>query len=185
MANMDDVKIWKKLLIDWIPYEVIKSEHLKVAMWKWMEKTILKNLLNWSTQTKTFREVDKVEFAEITYSNVEFLYIDNDWYHFMNLENYDQISLDEKIVSDNKYFLVEWDKVVLQEFNWSAINIQIEPSVVLEITDTPPWEKWDTATWWKKPATLKTWLVVQVPLFLKIWDKIKVDTRTCNYLWRA
>lgn len=185
MAWMDDVKVGKKLLIDWIPYEVVKSEHLKVAMGKWMEKTILKNLLNGTAMQKTFREVDKVEIADITHSSAEFLYKDSEWYNFMNIENYDQISLDDEVISDNKYFLVEGDKVILQEFNWKPINIQVEPAVVLEIIDTPPWEKWDTATWWKKPATLLTWLTVQVPLFLKNWDKVRVDTRTHEYLWRV
>lgn len=185
MAWMDDVKVGKKLLIDGIPYEVMKSEHLKVAMWKWMEKTILKNLLTGNSMQKTFREVDKVELADITNANAEFLYKDGEWYNFMNTDNYDQISLSDEVIWDMKYFLVEWDKVILQEFNGNAINVQVEPAVHLEVIDTPPWEKWDTATWWKKPATLSTWLVVQVPLFLKIWDKVKVDTRTCEYLSRA
>lgn len=185
MAWMEDVKVWKKLLIDWIPFEVMKSEHLKVAMWKWMEKTVLKNLLTWNTMQKTFREVDKVEFANITVSNAEFLYKDPEWYNFMNIDNYDQISLDDEVIWDMKYFLVEWDKVLLQEFNWNAINVQVEPAVILEVVETPPGEKWDTATGWKKPATLSTWLVVQVPLFMKVWDKIRVDTRTYEYLSRA
>ena len=185
MAWMDDVKVGKKLLIDWIPFEVMKSEHLKVAMWKWMEKTVLKNMLTWNTMQKTFREVDKVEFADITFSNAEFLYKDGEWYNFMNTDNYEQSSLDAEVIGNNKFFLVEWDKVILNEFNWKPINIQVEPAVTLEVVDTPPGERWDTATGWKKPATLITWLVVQVPLFLKIWDKVRVDTRTNEYLSRA
>lgn len=185
MAWMDDVKVWKKLLIDWIPYEVLKAEHLKVAMWKWMEKTVLKNLLNGTTMQKTFREVDKVEVADITYANAEYLYPDSDGYNFMNTETYETINLDSEVIWDSKFFLSEWDKVVLQEFNGKPINIQVEPAVALEVVETPPGEKWDTATWWKKPATLSTWLVVQVPLFVKTWDKVRVDTRTKEYLSRA
>lgn len=182
---MEDVKIWKKLLIDGIPYEVLKSEHLKVAMGKWMEKTTLKNLLNGTTMQRTFREVDKIDFADITYSNAEFLYKDAQWYNFMNTDTYDQISLDDQVIGDTSLYLVEWDKVILQEFNGKPINVQVEPAVVLEVVDTPPGERWDTATGGKKPATLSTGLVVQVPLFLKIWDKIKVDTRTQEYLGRV
>jgi elongation factor P len=74
---------------------------------------------------------------------------------------------------------------MLQEFNGKPININLEPSVILEVMETPPWERWDTATGWKKPATLSTNLVIQVPLFVAIGDKIKVDTRTKIYLWRA
>lgn len=185
MAWMNDVKVGKKLLIDWIPFEVMKSEHLKVAMGKWMEKTVLKNLLTGNTMQKTFREVDKVEFADITYVSAEYLYADNEWFYFMKLDSYDQCTISKQVLGDAKYFLNEWDKVVLQEFNGETINVQLEPSVVLEIKDTPPWERWDTATGWKKPATLVTGFVVQVPLFLAIWDKIKVDTRSGEYLWRA
>ncbi|EKE26886.1 MAG: Elongation factor P [uncultured bacterium (gcode 4)] len=185
MAWMDDVKVGKKLLIDGIPYEVMKSEHLKVAMGKWMEKTNLKNLLNWTTMQKTFREVDKIEIADITYANAEYLYADWEGYNFMNIDTYEQFNLDSEVIWDSKFFLVEWDKVVLQEFNWKPINVQVEPAVALEVEDTPPWEKWDTATGWKKPAKLTTWLVVQVPLFVKNWDKVRVDTRTKEYLSRA
>jgi len=185
MASMDDVKIWKKLLIDGIPFEVIKAEHLKVAMWKWMEKTILKNLLNGTTMQKTFREVDKVEAAEITYANAEFLYRDEEGCNFMNMDNYEQFNLWDEVIQDNKYFLSEWDKVIVQIFNERPINIQVEPAVVLTVLDTPPGEKWDTATGWKKPATLSSGLVVPVPLFVKIWDKLKIDTRTKEYLNRV
>ncbi len=185
MATMEDVKTGKKILVDNIPYEVLKFEHVKVAQWKWLQKTSLKNLLTWNIVSKTFREVDKIEEANITYSSAEFLYEDNEWYHFMNTSTYDQISLDKDIIWENKYFLVEQDKVILQEFNWLPINIQLEPVVILEVTETPPWERWDTATWWKKPALLSTGLKVNVPLFIKNWDKIKVDTRTKEYLNRA
>ncbi|MDD2487350.1 MAG: elongation factor P [Candidatus Gracilibacteria bacterium] len=185
MAGMEDVKVGKKLLIDGIPYEVLKAEHLKVAMGKGMEKTNLKNLLNGTTMQKTFREVDKIEVADITYANAEFLYADNEGFNFMNTDTYEQFNLDEEVIGDAKLFLVEGDKVVLQEFNGKPINIQLEPAVALEVAETPPGEKGDTATGGKKPATFTTGLVVQVPLFVKVGDKIRVDTRTKEYLSRA
>ncbi len=79
----------------------------------------------------------------------------------------------------------DWDKVFLQEFNGNPINVRLEPTCVLEVIDTPPWEKWDTATGWKKPATMNTELVIQVPLFVNIWDKLIIDTRTKEYRSRA
>lgn len=185
MASMEDVKTGKKILVDWVPHEVLKFEHVKVAQWKWLQRTSLKNLLTWNVISKTFREVDKIEEANISNSNAEFLYVDWTSFHFMNSETYDQFSLDEEVIWDDKYFLVEWDKVIIQEFNSRPINIQVPASVILEVIETPPWEKWDTATWWKKPATLSTNLIVNVPLFVKSWDKIKVDTRTKEYLGRA
>jgi len=74
---------------------------------------------------------------------------------------------------------------MLQEFNWNPINVSLDTSCELEVMETPPGEKGDTATGWKKPATLSTGLVVQVPLFINVWDIIKVDTRTKDYMSRA
>ena len=183
--SAEDFKVGKKLVIDWVPYEITKFEHVKVARWWAVEKLVLVNLITGNSITRTLRESDKVEKANITHANAEFLYQDDEWYNFMNTDNFEQICLDETVVWEKKYFLVEWDKVILMEFEWKPINVDIEPSVTLEVIETPPGERWDTATWGKKPATLSTWLKVQVPLFVKNWDKIKVDTRTYEYLSRA
>jgi len=185
MAGMEDVKVGKKILIDGVPYEVLKSEHLKVAMGKGMEKTSLKNLLTGNVVPKTFREVDKVEIADITYANAEYLYSDNTGYFFMDTDSYEQVQILEEAIGDSKFFLSEGDKVVIQQFNGRSINVDIPAAVSLEVTETPPGEKGDTATGGRKPATLSTGLVVMVPLFVKIGDKIRVDTRTHEYLNRA
>ncbi|MBP8017092.1 elongation factor P [Candidatus Gracilibacteria bacterium] len=185
MASMEDVKTGKKILVDGVPYEVLKFEHVKVAQGKGLQRTSLKNLLTGNVISKTFREVDKIEEANISNSNAEFLYVDGTSFHFMNSETYDQFSLDEEVIGDDKYFLVEGDKVIIQEFNSRPINIQVPASVILEVIETPPGEKGDTATGGKKPATLSTNLIVNVPLFVKSGDKIKVDTRTKEYLGRA
>jgi elongation factor P len=103
----------------------------------------------------------------------------------MNQSTYEQVSLSKKALWWAEMFLKDWDKVTLQEFNGNPININLEPSCTLEVIDTPPWEKWDTATWWKKPATMSTGLVVQVPLFINIWDKLRIDTRTKEYQSRV
>jgi elongation factor P len=88
-------------------------------------------------------------------------------------------------LNESELFLQDGDKVLLQEFNWIPININLEANAILEVADTPPWEKWNTATWWKKSATMTTGLVVQVPLFVNIWDKLIIDTRTKEYRSRA
>lgn len=186
MLSWSDLKPGKKIIYEGIPHEITAYEHLKVAMWKWLEKVSMRNLVTWNMLSNmTFREVDKFEEADVSSANYEYLYSDWSEYFFMNKDTYDQVSLTDKVVWDAKLFLTEWDKVVLQEYNWLPINITLEPSVTLEVIDTPPGEKWNTATGWKKPATLSTWLVVQVPLFMAIWDKVKVDTREKSYLWRA
>lgn len=182
---MEDVKVGKKILVDGVPYEVVKSEHLKVAMGKGMEKCVIRNLLTGNTVPKTFREVDPVEVADISHANVEYTYHDDSGYHFMNTETFDEVTLTDSVVGDNKYFLVEGDKTVLMEWNGKPINVEVPPSVSLQVVETPPGEKGDTATGGTKAATLNTGLVVKVPLFMKEGEKVRVDTRTYEYLGRA
>lgn len=185
MFNASELKVWKKFLIDNDPYEVINYAQ-KVVGRGWSIITIkCKNLLNWSVLTKTFSDKDNFQPADIITQSYDYLY--NDWevYYFMNRDNYEQVELPINRLDGAELFLTEGDKVMLQEFNGLPINIALEPSCVLEVEDTPPWEKWDTATWWRKPARCTTWLVVQVPLFVNIGDKIKVDTRTRDYQSRA
>ena len=185
MLNASELKVWKRFIMEWEPYEVLTYSQKVVGRWWSIINIKAKNILTWSNVPKTFSDKDNFETADISTSSYDYLY--NDWenYYFMNRDTYEQVSLDKKALDWAELFLVDWDKVSLQEFNWNPININLEPSVVLEVEDTPPWEKWDTATWWKKPATLTTGLVIQVPLFINIWDKIKVDTRTKDYMWRV
>lgn len=185
MYFWNDLKPWIKFIMDWEPFEIISYSQKVVWRWWSIINIKAKNLLTWANIPKTFSDNDKFEPADISTSSYDYLY--NDWenYFFMNQDTYEQVSLVKKTLGWVEKFLNDWDKVSLQEFNWVPINVNLESSVVLEVVDTPPWEKWDTATWWKKPATLNTWLVVQVPLFISIWEKIKVDTRTSEYLSRA
>lgn len=171
--------------MDWQPYEVTSYSQKVVGRWWSIINIKAKNLITWSNIPKTFSDNDRFEPANISTNSYDYLYNDSINYYFMNQETYEQVSLKLETLDWAELFLIEWDKVTLQEFNWVPININLEPVSILEVIDTPPWEKWDTATWWKKPATLSTWLVVQVPLFIKIWDKLKIDTRTKEYLSRA
>lgn len=107
MAGLDDVKVGKKILVEGVPYEVVKAEHLKVAMGKGMEKCTIRNLLTGKIIPKTFREVDDVEPADINYFSSEYTYHDNEGFHFMNNETYDEIILSDDNIGDNKYFLSE------------------------------------------------------------------------------
>jgi len=185
MYNANEIKVWKKFIMDNEPYETVSYSQKVVGRWGSIINIKAKNLLTWATISKTFSDHDKFEEADITMNSYDYLY--NDWnnYIFMNQKTFEQVELPKEVLAWAELFLKEGDKVVLQEFNGNPININLEPTVVLEVTDTPPGEKWDTATWGKKPATTETGLVVQVPLFIKIWDKIKIDTRTHEYQSRA
>lgn len=185
MYSWNDLKVWKKFLMEGDPYEVVYYAQKVVGRGWSIINVKAKNLLSWSHVTKTFSDKDTFEPADITTRSYDYLY--NDWenYYFMSQTTFEQVSLNKKSLDWSEYFLNDWDKVTLQEFNGIPVNINLEPSVVLEVMDTPPGERWDTATGWKKPATMSTGLVVQVPLFINIWDKLKIDTREKSYLWRA
>ncbi len=185
MLNASELRVWKKFLINGEPYEVLN--YAQKVMWRWGSIINVKarNLLNWATTQSTYSDKDNFESAEVSINDYDYLY--NDWenYYFMNQNTFEQVSLWKKVLAWSELFLQDWDKVTLQEFNGQAINVNLEPTCVLEVVDTPPGEKWDTATGWKKPATMNTGLVVQVPLFINIWDKLIIDTRTKEYRSRA
>lgn len=185
MLSANELKVWKKFIMDGQPYEIVT--YAQKVMWRgWSIINIkAKNLITWANIPKTLSDKDLFEPADITKNNYDYLY--NDWekYYFMNNESFEQVSLNKKSLDWAELFLQDGDKVQLQEFNGEPINVNLEPTCILVVEDTPPWEKWDTATGWKKPATLTTGLVIQVPLFINIWDKLIIDTRTKEYRSRA
>lgn len=185
MLNASELKVGKRFIMEGDPFEVMTYSQKVVGRWGSIINIKAKNLLTGSNVPKTFSDKDNFEPADIATHTYEFLYSDWENYFFMNQETYEQVSLQKDVLDWAELFLQDGDKVMLQEFNGSPININLEPTCVLVVEDTPPGEKWDTATWWKKPATLNTGLVVQVPLFINIWDKLVIDTRTKEYRSRA
>ncbi len=185
MYSWNDLKVGKKFIMDWFPYEVISYAQKVMGRWGSIINIKAKNLVTWANIPKTLSDKDSFEPADISTNEYDYLY--NDWenYYFMNNKTFEQVSLEKKALDWADLFLQDWDKVFLQEFNGNPINVRLEPTCILEVIETPPWEKWDTATWWKKPATLNTWLIIQVPLFINIWDKLIIDTRTKEYRSRA
>lgn len=185
MYNASDLKVGKKFIMNWAPYQITSYAQKVMGRWWSIINIKAKNLLTWANIPKTFSDHDKFPPADITKNEYDYMYNDGTNYFFMNNSTYEQVELTKKTLDWADLFLQDWDKVVLQEFEWNPINIELEPTCKLEVTETPPWEKWDTATWGKKPATLSTWLVIQVPLFVKVWDKLIIDTRTKEYRSRA
>jgi len=185
MYNGNDLKVGKKFIMDGMPFEIVSYAQKVMGRWGSIINIKAKNLMNGGTIPKTISDTDRFEPADISTNSYDFLYSDGETYFFMNQETYEQVELKKEALDGAELFLTDGDKVMLQDFNGQPINVHLETSVVLEVMDTPPGEKWDTATGGKKPATLSTGLVIQVPLFVNIWDKLKVDTRTKEYLSRA
>ncbi|MCH8518535.1 elongation factor P [Candidatus Gracilibacteria bacterium] len=185
MYNASELKVGKKFLMEDTPYEVLTYAQKVVGRGGSIITVKCKNLLSGGIVTKTFSDKDNFPPADIVTQSYDYLYNDGESYFFMNRESYEQVELPLERLDGAELFLTEGDKVMLQEFNGQAINIALEPSCILVVEDTPPGEKGDTATGGRKPATCITGLVVQVPLFVNIGDKIKVDTRTREYQSRA
>ncbi len=185
MYNGNDLKVGKKFIMDEMPFEIMS--YAQKVMWRGgsIINIKAKNLLNGGTIAKTISDTDKFEPADIAIKSYDYLYNDGTNYMFMSQETFEQVELPKEALDGAELFLSDGDKVKLQEFNGNPINVHLEPICELEVTETPPGEKGDTATGGKKPATFTTGLVVQVPLFVNIGDVIKIDTRTKEYHSRA
>lgn len=185
MYNASELKVGKKFIMDDQPYEVMTYSQKVVGRGGSIINIKAKNLLTGANVPKTFSDKDNFPPADISINEYDYLYNDGENYYFMNNASFEQVDLNKDALGGAELFLQDGDKVLLQEFNGAPINVNLEPTCVLEVTDTPPGEKWDTATGGKKPATMNTGLVVQVPLFINIWDKLIIDTRTSEYRSRA
>ncbi len=166
-------------------YQIIEFQHVKPGKGAAFVRTKLKNIVNGGVVEKTFRPTEKCEAARIDRKDMQYLYNDGDTYYFMDTETFDQIALNEEKVGDTLKFVKENEMVKICSYKGDVFALEPPLFVELEITDTEPGFKGDTATGANKPATVETGAQVYVPLFVEIGDKIKIDTRTGEYLSRA
>jgi elongation factor P len=166
-------------------YTVLSYEHNKVGRGSAQIRLRLRDVRAGHTIDRTFQASEKFVRAHIDRSPMQFLYEDNGLYYFMNAETYDQIALTKDQVGDALYYLKENELVDVLTHGDDAIGVELPTSVNLKVVDTEPGFKGDTATGGNKPAKLETGLTVQVPLFVKEGDVLKVDTRTGEYLERV
>nr|WP_318683025.1 elongation factor P [uncultured Acetatifactor sp.] len=166
-------------------YQIIEFQHVKPGKGAAFVRTKLKNIKNGGVVEKTFRPTEKCPQARIDRKDMQYLYEDGDLYYFMDTETYDQIALDNATVGDALKFVKENEMCKVCSHNGSVFSVEPPLFVELEITETEPGFKGDTATGASKPATVETGAVVSVPLFVDQGDKIKIDTRTGEYLSRV
>ncbi len=165
-------------------YQIIEFQHVKPGKVAAFVRTKLKNIKNGGVVEKTFRPTEKCPQARIDRKDMQYLYSDGDLFHFMDVETYDQISLDADSIGDSLKFVKENDMVKMCSHNGNVFAIEPPLFAELEITETEPGFKGDTATGATKPAVVETGATVYVPLFVEQGDKIKIDTRTGEYLSR-
>lgn len=165
-------------------YQVIEFQHVKPGKGAAFVRTKLKNIKNGGVVEKTFRPTEKCHQAHIERQEMQYLYAD-DMYHFMNTETYDQIDMTADQVGDSLKFVKENEMVKMLSHNGEVFAIEPPLFVELEITETEPGFKGDTAQGASKPAIVETGAQVSVPLFVETGDRISIDTRTGEYLKRV
>ena len=185
MVTAGDFKNGITLEMDNAIWQIIEFQHVKPGKGAAFVRTKLKNIVSGGVVEKSFRPTEKFTLAHIERKEYQYLYADGDLYNFMNTETYDQIALSADQVGDSLKFVKENEMVKLCSHDGNVFAIEPPISVELEVTDTEPGIKGNTATGATKPAIVETGAQVMVPLFVDQGEKIKIDTRTGEYLSRA
>ena len=185
MISAGDFRNGVTLEIEGNVYQIMEFQHVKPGKGAAFVRTKLKNIINGGVVEKTFRPTEKFPAARIDRVDMQYLYSDGDLFHFMNVETYDQIALNADDIGDALKFVKENEMCKVCSYNGNVFAVEPPLFVELEITDTEPGFKGDTATGATKPAVVETGATVYVPLIVEQGDKIKIDTRSGEYLSRV
>ena len=185
MVTAGDFKNGITLEYDGNICQIIEFQHVKPGKGAAFVRTKLRNIISGGIVETSFRPTEKFPLARIDRKDMQYLYGDDDFYNFMDVETYDQISLTRDSVGDALKFVKENEMCKVCSHNGNVFAVEPPLFVELEITDTEPGFKGDTATGATKPAIVETGAKVMVPLFVEIGNKIKIDTRTGEYLSRV
>jgi elongation factor P len=185
MATSNDLKNGLVLNIDGQLWTVIEFQHVKPGKGPAFVRSKLKNVLTGKVVERTFNAGVKVETANVDKREMNYLYNEGSGYVFMDNQNYEQMSLTNEIVGEAKDYLLENQGAIVAVYEGNPIYVELPASVVLEITFTEPGLQGDRSSGGTKPATVETGLQIQVPLFIEQNTKVRVDTRTGEYLGRV
>jgi elongation factor P len=185
MATSNDLKNGLVLNIDGQLWTVIEFQHVKPGKGPAFVRSKLKNVLTGKVVERTFNAGVKVETASVDKREMNYLYNDGSGFVFMDNQNYEQMTLSEEVVGDAKDYLLENQGAVVAVYEGNPIYVELPASVALEITYTEPGLQGDRSSGGTKPATVETGLQIQVPLFIEQNVKVRVDTRTGEYLGRV
>ena len=185
MISAGDFRNGLTIEIEGNVYQIMEFQHVKPGKGAAFVRTKIKNVISGGVVERTFRPTEKFPAARIDRVDMQYLYSDGDLFHFMNQETYDQIALNADTIGDALKFVKENEVCKVCSYNGSVFAVEAPLFVELEITDTEPGFKGDTAQGATKPATVETGATVQVPLFVNQGDVIKIDTRTGEYLSRV
>jgi elongation factor P len=183
--DVSDLKKNAKLVIDGQPWTVVEFQFVKPGKGQGLYKCRIKNLVTGSVVDRTWRSGEKLQSADVETRTHQYLFSDGDTFTFMDNQSYEQVSVPADLVGDDKNFLMDNLEVEILFFNERPIGISLPSHVVMEIVEAEPGVKGDTATNVTKGAIVQTGYAIQVPLFIKVGEKVKIDTRTGAYVERV
>ena len=188
MANIStsEMRSGSKVMVDNDPCAIIDNEHVKPGKGQAFNRLKLRNLRSGRVWERTFKSGDTLESADVMDTDMEYLYTDGEFWHFMAVDgSFEQHAADETAVGDTVKWLKEQERYVVTLYNGAPLAVAAPNFIELEVKDTDPGVKGDTANGGSKPAYLVTGAMVRVPLFINIGEVLRVDTRTGEYVSRA
>jgi len=174
-----------KVMIDNDPCHIIENEFVKPGKGQAFNRVKFRNLKTGRVLERTFKSGESLPAADVVEVEMQYLYNDGEFWHFMDTTTYEQHAVNKEVVSEAKQWLKEEAACIITLWNGAPLSVEAPNFVILKIVDTDPGVRGDTATGGTKRATLETGAVVRVPLFLESGELVKVDTRTGNYVSRA
>ncbi|MEG3639123.1 elongation factor P [Magnetococcus sp. PR-3] len=185
MLSHTEMKQGKRILVDNQPWIIVKADFVKPGKGQAFTKIKIKNLMDGRVIERTFKSSDSVPKADVMDTDMQYLYNDGEMYHFMNPATYEQVALTEKQVEDCKKWLKENETYEVTLWEERAIAVVPPAFMILEITECEPGVRGDTVTGATKPAVVESGAAIKVPLFVEIGARVKVDTRSGEYMERA
>lgn len=183
--STNEFKAGLKVMLDNDPCAILTNEYVKPGKGQAFNRVKLRNLKTGRVIERTFKSGDSLEAADVVDLEVQYLYNDGELWYFMNQENYEQYMAGEKAMEDTAQWIKGEELCTMTLWNGAPLVVSPPNFVILQIADTDPGIRGDTATGGSKPATLETGAVVKVPLFVEKGEKIRIDTRTGAYMSRA
>lgn len=184
MYSTTDFKRGLKIEIDGTPYEIVEFQHFKPGKGGAMVRTKLRNILNGRVVDNTFRSGEKVERPDLEQRDMQYLYAEGENLVFMDMTTYEQLHLESSFCGGKERYLQDGQQVAVLLYNGKPIDIEIPLSLILKVIETEEVAKGDTVNNITKPAKLETGIVIQVPAFVKVGDKVKVNTENDEYIGR-
>lgn len=183
--DVSELKKNAKLVMDGHPYVVVDFQFVKPGKGQGLYKCKLKNMITGSVLDRTWRSGERLEAANVESKKMQFLYATGEAFTFMDSATYEQVDLQGEVIGDDRNWLLDNLECDVLFYNERPVGVSLPSHVVMEITETEPGVKGDTATNVTKSATVTTGATIQVPLFIKQGEKVKVDTRTGAYVERV